>query len=83
MGYELVDVQASNGGRHLRLFIDKPGGVTVDPIVVVSTDAPAVDTTRTVVGGTVTTEEVEALPVNSRSPLDLIFTLPGVSRASP
>ena len=30
MGYELVDVQASNGGRLLRLFIDKPGGVTVD-----------------------------------------------------
>ena len=25
MGYELVDVQASNGGRLLRLFIDKPG----------------------------------------------------------
>ena len=30
MGYELVDVQASNGGRFLRLFIDKPGGVTLD-----------------------------------------------------
>jgi ribosome maturation factor RimP len=30
MGYELIDVQASNGGRLLRLFIDKPGGVTVD-----------------------------------------------------
>jgi ribosome maturation factor RimP len=30
LGYELVDVQASNGGRLLRLFIDKPGGVTVD-----------------------------------------------------
>jgi len=30
MGYELVDVQASNGGRLLRLFIDKPGGVTID-----------------------------------------------------
>ena len=30
MGYELVDVQASNGGRLLRLFIDKLGGVTVD-----------------------------------------------------
>ena len=56
-----------------------PGDVTVDPIVVVSTDAPAVDTTRTVVGGTVTTEEVEALPTSSRAPLDLIFTLPGVS----
>jgi ribosome maturation factor RimP len=30
MGYELVDVQASNGGGLLRLFIDKPGGVTLD-----------------------------------------------------
>lgn len=30
MGYELIDVQASNGGRLLRLFIDKPGGVTLD-----------------------------------------------------
>jgi ribosome maturation factor RimP len=30
MGFELVDVQASNGGRLLRLFIDKPGGVTLD-----------------------------------------------------
>jgi ribosome maturation factor RimP len=26
MGYELVGVQASNGGRFLRLFIDKPAG---------------------------------------------------------
>jgi len=30
MGYELIDVQASNGGGLLRLFIDKPGGVTLD-----------------------------------------------------
>lgn len=30
MGYELVDAQASSGGRVLRLFIDKPGGVTLD-----------------------------------------------------
>jgi ribosome maturation factor RimP len=30
MGFELIDVQASNGGRLLRLFIDKPGGVTLD-----------------------------------------------------
>src|SRR2546426_2236504 len=26
LGYELVDVQASNGGGVLRLFIGKPGG---------------------------------------------------------
>lgn len=54
-------------------------GLTVDPVVVTAADTPAVDTTRTVVGGTVTTHEVESLPVATRSPLDLIFTLPGVS----
>ena len=36
MGYELVDVQASNGGRMLRLFIDKPGGINVDDCAAVS-----------------------------------------------
>ncbi len=36
LGYELVDVQASNGGRMLRLFIDKPGGITVDDCATVS-----------------------------------------------
>lgn len=36
MGYELVDVQASNGGRLLRLFIDKPGGVTLEDCAGVS-----------------------------------------------
>ena len=36
MGYELVDAQASNGGRLLRLFIDKPGGVTLDDCAEVS-----------------------------------------------
>jgi len=30
MGLELVDLQRSNGSRLLRIFIDKPGGVTVD-----------------------------------------------------
>jgi ribosome maturation factor RimP len=36
MGYELVDVQASNGGRFLRLFIDKPSGINVDDCAAVS-----------------------------------------------
>jgi hypothetical protein len=60
-------------------FALAPQGVTVDPVIVTAADTPEVDTTRTVVGGTVSTHEVESLPVNSRSPLDLIFTLPGVS----
>jgi ribosome maturation factor RimP len=36
MGYELVDVQASNGGRFLRLFIDRPQGINVDDCAAVS-----------------------------------------------
>ena len=36
MGYELVDVQSSSGGRLLRLFIDKPGGIGVEDCVAVS-----------------------------------------------
>lgn len=36
MGYELVDLQASNGGRLLRLFIDKQGGVGVEDCAAVS-----------------------------------------------
>ena len=57
-------------------------GVSADTVVIALGDIPEVDTTRTVVGGTVSTHEVESLPVNSRSPLDLIFTLPGVSEAA-
>jgi ribosome maturation factor RimP len=30
MGYELVDARASGGGRFLTIFIDRPGGITVD-----------------------------------------------------
>ncbi len=67
-------------GKNVQLdFAVVPQGVTVDPVTVTADDTPAIDTTRTVVGGTVTTHEVESLPVASRSVLDLIFTLPGVS----
>ncbi len=54
-------------------------GVIVDPVIVTSPESHPVDTTRTVVGGTVTSREVESLPVATRSPLDLIFTLGGVT----
>ena len=36
MGYELVDMQVSGGARLLRLFIDKPGGITLDDCEAVS-----------------------------------------------
>jgi len=36
MGFECVDFQQSNRGRLLRVFIDKPQGVTVDDCAAVS-----------------------------------------------
>jgi len=36
MGYELVELQSANGGRMLRLFIDKPGGINVEDCAAVS-----------------------------------------------
>jgi ribosome maturation factor RimP len=30
MGFELVDARVSGGGRFLAIFIDRPGGITVD-----------------------------------------------------
>ena len=36
MGFELVDARASGGGRHLAIFIDRPGGITVDHCAEVS-----------------------------------------------
>ena len=36
LGYELVDVERISGGRLLRVFIDKTGGISVDDCAVVS-----------------------------------------------
>jgi ribosome maturation factor RimP len=36
LGFELVDLQVSNRGRFLRVFLDKPDGVTVDDCADVS-----------------------------------------------
>lgn len=36
LGYELVDVERSGRGKLVRVFIDKPGGVTVDDCTAVS-----------------------------------------------
>jgi hypothetical protein len=66
-------------GQHVQIdFALYPQAITSDPVVIVS-EAPAVDTTRTVVGGTIAANELNLLPLATRSPLDLIFTLPGVS----
>ena len=36
LGYELVDLNCGNRGKMLQVFIDKPGGVTIDDCTTVS-----------------------------------------------
>ena len=68
-------------GQNVQLdFNLAPAGVAAEQIVTLEGDnEPIVDTTRTVVGGTVTQREVEELPNNTRNPLDLVLTLGGVT----
>ena len=56
-----------------------PSDVVAEPVVITDTDTPIVDTKRTVVGATLTARETELLPITTRSALDLLFTLPGVT----
>lgn len=77
---ERVDL-VTIAGQNVQLdFSLAPAGVQVEQTVTIGgDDAPAVDTTRTVVGGTVTQREIEELPNITRDPLDLVFTLGGVT----
>lgn len=76
---ERADLQTI-AGESVRLdFRLRPEGVAVEQTVVSEGQAPAVDTTRTVTGGTVTREEIERLPTLTRAPLDFVFTLGGVT----
>jgi hypothetical protein len=72
---------ATVAGQNVQLNISlAPAGVTAEQTITIDgDDAPAVDTTRTVVGGTVAQRDIEELPNNTRNPLDLVFTLGGVA----
>ncbi len=78
-GLRTLDNIVTISGQNVRLDLTLyPAVINVDPVIV-SDASPPIDTTRTIVGGTVRREEVESLPVTTRAPLDLIFTLGGVT----
>ncbi|MBL8186274.1 MAG: carboxypeptidase regulatory-like domain-containing protein [Blastocatellia bacterium] len=68
-------------GQNLRLDLSLlPADVQAETTVTVTDDdAPAVDVTRTIVGGTIEEREIEELPNVNRNPLDLVLTLGGTS----
>lgn len=67
-------------GQKVQLdFSLAPAGVQAETTVTITDEGPVVDTTRTVVGGTITQREIEELPNNSRNALDFVLTLGGTS----
>lgn len=68
-------------GQSLQIdFVLQPGVVTAEQIVTIGEEESlGIDTTRTVVGGTLIEREVEELPNSTRNPLDLILILGGVT----
>lgn len=68
-------------GQNIQLdFSLAPAGITAEQTVTIGGEnAPLVDTTRTVVGGTITEREIQEIPTNTRNPLDLVLTLGGTS----
>src|SRR5205085_184837 len=73
----LTTISAQNVQLDFKLT---PASVRAEQTVTVSEDdTPVVDTTRTVVGGTITQREIEELPNSSRNPLDLVLTLGGTA----
>ncbi len=74
---EIATISAQNIVKDFKLL---PADVRAEATVTVTEDdSPLVDTTRTIVGGTVTQREIEELPNVNRAPLDFIFTLGGTA----
>lgn len=76
---EKIDLQTVSGQNVQLDFQLAPADIVVDSVEVTDEEASTVDTTRTVVGGTVAQTDIEEFPNNTRSPLDLVFTLGGVA----
>jgi hypothetical protein len=77
---ERIDI-ITVSGQNLQLDLTlNPASVQAEATVTVTDeDAPVVDTTRTIVGGTIEKREVEELPNTTRDALDLVLTMGGVS----
>ncbi|MGH9751983.1 MAG: TonB-dependent receptor domain-containing protein [Blastocatellia bacterium] len=76
--YEKISAIAGATIRHD--FKLNPAVIKAQITIDAAANPTLVDTARTVVGGTVTKEQIDKLPTESRNPLDLIFTLPGIAQ---
>lgn len=80
-GFQTVvyqDIQTSAGQTLRRNFTLNPAQVAEELTISANASETQVDTTRTIVGGTLNRAQVDELPVESRNIFDLIYLLPGV-----
>src|SRR5215212_5260537 len=76
---EITDV-GTVSGQSLQFDVTLlPSNIVAEPLVISDAEPPVVDTKRTITGVTLTARETESLPIATRSVLDLLFTLPGVT----
>ena len=74
---EIATISAQNLLQNFKLA---PADVRAEQTVTVSSDdGPVVDTSRTIVGGTIAEREIEEIPNDTRNPLDLVLTLGGTA----
>jgi Carboxypeptidase regulatory-like domain/TonB-dependent Receptor Plug Domain len=73
---DLTTVSGQNVQLNFELV---PGDVSGSVVVTGEDETTTVDTTRTVVGGTITEREIETLPTNTRNALDLVLTTGGTA----
>lgn len=66
-------------GQHARFEITLFPELIRDSVTVSSSENDLIDTSRTVVGSTLTAREIDGLPIFTRSPLDLVLLLSGVA----
>jgi len=77
---ETPDIPTISAQNEVRDFKLAPASVTAEQNVTVTGDeGPVVDTSRTIVGGTIAEREIEEIPNTSRNALDLVLTLGGTS----
>ncbi len=77
---EKTDIDTISGQSIKLDFSLVPANVRAEQTISIDdTDAPVIDVTRTVVGGTVTGREIQELPNTSNDILDLVYTLGGTA----
>ena len=75
--YEKLETVAGTLLR--RDFQLSPAALEASVTIDAESEPLTVDTSRTVVGGTITKQQLDQLPTESRNPLDLLYTLPGTA----